>query len=441
MSLTLSRARTHRGRLAREHARARLRALQDCDERAIDRYARFHPVEFARDLDLIGYHRMAGGATAAAQPQVVAALPFTAGAHEHVEPAFTRTITPGATVQRQDPIDVPAHGYITSIFLEVVCSGGAGGTLAADAPWNILTDITLQDVNGGTIVGPINGYELYVANLIGGFSGLRSNPQDSPWFIGSAPNPAFYLRVPVEISHKDALGALTNQNTSANYKLSFGINTTANIASVAFTTAPTVTVRGWLEAWTLPADRDSRGNPQAQVPPMLGTGQYISVQGPRSSVAGTYSTPFTRLGNYLRFVGVIVRNGSGARDDTVLPDPLSFNWDGMLIKQLSQRVLQQHLYERVGGVFTRPTGVFALPFNYGGEFPGVGNESPNMWLPTSQSSRISLDGTAATAGTTTLITGEVAPIEVNQAERYEEHSATGWNPGMANAPLAAGAAA
>lgn len=375
------------------------------------------------------------------QPQVVAALPFTAGAHEQSELAFTDTKTPGATVQRIDPKDIPAKGYITSVFLEVTCAGGAGGTLAADAPWNILTDITLQDVNGSTIVGPINGYELMVANLIGGYSALRSNPQDSPIFVGSAPNPSFYLRVPVEISHKDALGALTNQNTSANYKLTYGINTSANIFSVAPTTIPAVTVRAWLEAWSLPSDHDSRGNVQAQVPPMLGTGQYVSVQGPRAHIVGGYTVPFTRLGNYLRAVGIIARDGSGVRSDAVLPDPVTWNWDGMQMQQMSQRLLSQRLYERIGGTFTRPAGVFALPFNYGGEYPGVGNESPNLWLPTSQSSRLSLDGTASTAGSTTLITVEVAPIETNQAERYEEHSATGWNPATAGGPVAAGAAA
>lgn len=379
---------------------------------------------------------------AAAQPAVIAALPFTSGAHEHGEPAFTATFTPGASVQRQNPTDIPAYGYITALFLEVVCSGGSGGTLAADAPWNMLTDITLQDVNGSVIAGPINGYELYIANILGGWSGVRNNPADSPWYVASAPNPAFFLRVPVEVSHKDALGALSNQNSSANYKLTFGVNTIAATTSVAYTTAPLMTIRGWLEAWTLPADKDSRGNPQAQVPPLLGTGQYLSIQGPRASVAGTYTAPFTRLGNYLRFVGIIGRDNSGVRSDAVLPDPLLFNWDGMQIKNLSQRVLQQHFYERVSGVFTRPTGVFVLPFNFGGEYPAMGNESPNMWLPTSQSSRLSIDGSSALAGSTTFVTCEVAPIEVSQAQRYQEHSNTGWNPGaVANVPVAAGAAA
>jgi hypothetical protein len=356
----------------------------------------------------------------AARPAMVAALPFTSGSHEHTEPAFTATFTPGTTVQRLNPTDIPAYGYISAIVLDVSCAGGAGGTLAADGPFNMLTDITLQDVNGQQIVGPINGYELYIANLIGGWNGVRPNAADSPNYVASAPNPSFTLRIPVEVTHKDALGALSNQNSSANYKLTFGINTRANMTSVDFTTPPVITVRATLEAWTLPADHDSRGNPQAQVPPLLGTGQYLSVQGPRATVANSFTAPFTRLGNYLRFVAMVARDGTGARNDAVMPDPIVFNWDGMQIHNMPQRLHNQRLYERISGVFTRPAGVFALPWNYGGEWPGCGNESPNLWLPTTQSSRMSVDGSGnATAGTVTFITCEVAPVEVNQADRYE----------------------
>jgi hypothetical protein len=366
---------------------------------------------------------------APARPQMVAALPFVSGAHEHTEPAFTATYTPGTTVQRLNPTDIPAYGYIKHLILDVSCSGGAGGTLAADAPWNMLTDITLQDVNGAQIVGPINGYELYIANLVGAWAGVRPSMTDSPEYVGSAPNPSFMLRVPVEITSKDALGALSNQNSSANYKLTFGINTLANIFSVAPTTAPTVTVRCHLEAWTLPADRDSRGNPQAQVPPLLGTGQYISVQGPRATVVNGFEFPFTRLGQYLRFMAFIGRNGSGNRDDSVFPDPIVFEWDGMQIHNMTQRLATRRWFERCVGPFGRPIGVHVLAWNYGGEFPGLGNEQPTGWLPSTQSSRMVLKGSGnGTAGSVTAVTCEVAPVEVSQADRYEVPNRTGAAP-------------
>lgn len=348
---------------------------------------------------------------------VVAALPFVASAHEHVEPAFTVTVTPGASVQQLNPIDIPAYGYLRHILLEVSAAGGVGGTLAADGPWNLFQQVTLQDVNGANIVGPIDGYALYIANLVGGYA-FRNNPADSPFFVGAAPNPVFFLRVPVEISHKDGLGALANQNSAANYKLSLAINPTTAIASAAFTTVPTFTIRGWLEAWTLPAPTDNRGRPQAQTPPLLGTGQYWSSRLQSGLVVGANTVQLTRLGNYLRAVVFIARDGTGARADAVFPDPFQFNWDGMTIRNQSQRYAKQELYEKTGGILTLPSGVFMLPFNHGGPVATLGDEDPDLWLPTSQSSRLEIAGPSATAGTVQVLTCEVAPVEQDQTQRY-----------------------
>lgn len=351
------------------------------------------------------------------QPATIPAAPFVASAHEHVEPAFTSTVTPTAALQQLNPIDIPAYGYIRNILLEVVGAGGTGGTIAADGPWNLFQQITLQDVNGANIYGPLDGYAAYVTNLLGGYA-FRNNPVDSPWFVGTAPNPAFYLRIPVEISHSNGLGALANQNSAANYKLTLAINTTAAMFSVAPSPLPTFTIRGWLEAWTLPAPQDNRGRPQAQVPPLLGTGQYWSSRLQSGIVVGANTIPWTRLGNYIRMAAFIARDGTGARNSGSFPDPFQFNWDGMQIRNQSQRYNQQELYEKIGGLVTMPAGVFAVPFNHGGPVATIGDEDPDLWLPTTQSSRISIDGVAAVAGSVQVLTNEVAPIEQNQANRY-----------------------
>src|SRR4051812_40570531 len=102
------------------------------------------------------------------QQQVLPALPFTASAHEHAEPAFTVTVTPGTAVQQLNPIDIPAYGYLRSILLEVTATGGAGGTGNPDFPANIFSSITLQDVNGSNIFGPLDGYAAMLTNLFGG---------------------------------------------------------------------------------------------------------------------------------------------------------------------------------------------------------------------------------------------------------------------------------
>lgn len=357
------------------------------------------------------------------QPAVIAQLPFTASAHEHTEPAFTLSSAVGAATVAFNPQDIPAYGFIRHIFLEITCAGGTGGTIAADGPWNLIQSLTLQDVNGANIVGPIDGYSLYLANLIGGYA-PNQNPANAPWFVSAAPNPAFYLRVPVEISKYDGLGSLANQNASANYKLSITLNTLAAAFSVAPSPVPTVTIKGWLEAWSLPAPTDNRGRPQQQIPPLLGTGQYWSAR-TQSVLVGNNTVGLTRVGNYIRNLIFVARDASGVRQDTVFPDPMVFNWDGMQIHNASQRYLQQYWYEKVQGALTRPAGVYVLPFNTGGQDDRMGNDPPTLWLPTTQSSRLEITGNSAVAGSVAVLTNEVAPVEENQAERYMFPNASG----------------
>lgn len=362
-------------------------------------------------------------APAAPSPQaVMPALPFVASAHEHTEPAFQFTVTPGAGIQQINPLDIPASGYLRAVWLEFACSGGTGGTAGADFPWSLIQSCGMEEVNGSTIMTPFDGYALYMANVVGGYS-YTNDPAAAPFHVGSSPNPVFYLRVPVEIAAKDGLGALANQNAAAQYKLRLAINSIAGAWSVAPSPVPTLTVKGYLEAWTLPAAADNRGRPQAQIPPMLGTGQYWS-QTNRAQISGGTPLAVTRVGNYIRALVLIGRDNTGARSDSVIPEPFQFTWDGNNIHNVSQRYLQDYFRSKVSGPFTRPTGVFVLPFNHA-TTGRMGNEDPVLWLPTMDSSRIEVTGTAAAAGSVQMLVNEVAPVETNQAQRYEFPNDTG----------------
>lgn len=368
--------------------------------------------------------RIAGGAVAAAQqPAVAAALPFVAAAHEHVEPAFTLSSAMGAAAVPFNPQDVPAYGYLRSLFLEVTVTGPTAGTLTPDAPWNILSSVVMQDVNGANIVGPIDGYALYVANLLGGYAN-RSNPQDSPLYnVATQFTPSFGIRIPIEVSRQDGFGALANQNASANYKLSLTLNTAAAVFS-GLTGTATVTIKGWLEAWTLPAPVSNQGVPQAQAPPLLGSGQYWSSR-TQSVLVGNNTVGLTRVGNYIRCLGFIGRDNSGARTNASLPDPFQFNWDGMSIINTSQNYMRQKLYENTNGVVALPTGVLALLYDTGGAAGDVGNDPSTLWLPTMQSSRLEVTGTWAGAGSMQVLTNEIAPVDADQATRFQVPNGSG----------------
>ncbi len=364
------------------------------------------------------------------QQAAIPALPFTASAHEHVEPAFTTTVTPGASTQQLGPFDIPAYGYMRSLFISVEAAGGAAGTGAADFPWNLIQNLTLLDVNGAPLYGPIDGYAALWSNIAGGYA-YNQDPRKAPGYSAVAPNPTFYLRVPVEISHFDGLGSLANQNAAASYKLQLAVASLAQAFTVAPTTAPTLTIKVWLEAWSLPNEVDVAGRPQAQLPPAHGTSQYWSSRR-QDTLSGNNTVQLTRVGNLIRNIIFITRDVAGARTDAVFPDPAIISWDARQLIQESQYYRRQIMWERLENS-TRDAGVWVYGFNHS-IHNRAGDETPNLWLPTVQSTRLELTGNAATSGSVQVVTNDIAPVEVMPSERYVDDSATGFRPNAAAAP-------
>lgn len=359
-------------------------------------------------------------------------VPFVSAAHEHTEPVADITVTPGTSAQTLSAIDVPAFGFIRHLFFEITGTGGVIGTgsLGGDYPHNLFSSIALSDVNGAPIFGPYDGYATLMANVYGGY-GFNSDPRRDPAFVGTI-NPTFKFRVPVEISHHDGFGALANQNSAANYKLNLTVNAfSAMMATLGTATAPTFRIRVFLEAWTLPNDTDVIGRPQQQFPPVHGTSQFWS-QNVRPISVGNNTTPLVRVGNLIRNVVVVARNASGVRADNVFPDPAQVNWDARVLLNDSQGYRKFITWERANNLLnnTSDTGVFVFGFDHSNK-NNQGDDSPTLWLPTVQSTRLEIAGVSAAAGTLQVLTNDVAPAEVIPAERYVETSQTGFHPAMA----------
>lgn len=355
-------------------------------------------------------------------------IPFTHAAHEHVEPAFDRSLLMTGNVQQLGPFDVPAFGYLRSIWLLVEGSGGVIGTgvLAGDAPYNVIQDISLLDVNGAPIVGPLNGYELYLVNKWGGYQFLQ-DPDGQPNFSNTI-NPVFALRIPVEISAKTGLGALSNMNASANYKVNLSLAaSTTFLSTVGTATLPTVRVRGWLEAWTLPQPTSRDGLPQATMPPLHGTAQYWS-KFQKVITSGENTIILPRVGNQIRNLIAVfyTDDATPVRISTEYPDPIRLNWDARILLNEGRSYRQQLMFERYGNVGL-DTGVFVYDFAHDvGAHPG-GDDDGHLWLRTVQATRLEFVGSWTGGGTLTILTNDVAPVAVQN--RYDESSATGGVPG------------
>lgn len=361
-----------------------------------------------------------------AAPAVV--IPFTAAAHEHVEPITTNSaITLGAATQPFGPFDVPAYGFLQHIVLDVVGTGGTGGTAQADAPWNIFQSISLLDVNGAPIFGPLDGFATLMTNVYGNYGGARSDPRLAPGYVGTTPNFSFQLRIPVQISRHNAYGSIANQNAAAAYKLQYTLNTSAAVWSAAPSPVPTFTIASWVETWSQPAPVDVLGRAQRREPPGHGTTQFWT-SFTKTTGAGQQNIIFPRVGNLIRNLVFITRNAAGARIDTVMPDPIQLNWDARILTLESQRYRIFRTAEQLPVTTARDTGVFVLPFDSisNGQ---VGDEAPNLWLPTVQATRLELTGVSALAGSVQVLTNDIAPVEVDPADRFVEVSATGFHPG------------
>lgn len=358
-----------------------------------------------------------GTATMSPQPSAPARLaPFTRGAMKHREPFVNVSNAATANGTQVNAVDVPSYGYLRGIWIQVNATGGAGTAAVAqeDAPWSAINNITLADVNGAQIVGPIDGYDLFLINLCGGY--LGADPRWSALYsaVANTGNFSFLLWLPVEISERDALGALPNQNASATYKFSFTYGVLVNIYSTNPSTIPTVQVQCWLDAWSQPAPTDIQGNPQAEVPPAFGTTQFWTRQQYTIS-AGAQTVRLTRVGNIIRALLFVFRTTAPARSTTNFPDPARIQLEGRIVENIGRDLWRFIAAEQTDQGFTFadgtnpfPTGVLA--YNFDTDLNGkTGDEMRDLWLPTSQATRLELVGTFGSAGVLTVITNDIAP--------------------------------
>lgn len=361
---------------------------------------------------------------------VVPVVPFIRASAEHREPIMDVSRALAATgAQDLGVFDVPAYGYMRSIVLVVTATGAVGGTLAEDGPFNILQNVALQEPNGATIAQFDTGYSLYLANKWGGYRDANgADPKSSPAYSqDAAGNFTFLLRIPVEISAREALGALPNQNSAANFKVRLSLGSGAAGAGntySAITTQPTVRVRAYLEAWDQP-EVQVAGQTNQVTPPALNTTQFWSAQ-TYNVGAGQQQIRLTRVGNYVRNLIFVLRRGgtSRANGHADMPDPATLYLDTRPLDVIERNNWLNQMYERTGfggraagGALTGSValdaaggldaGVFMYDFAH--EFDNsLGRETRDLWLPTLGSSRLELQGSFAQAGTLTVLTNDVA---------------------------------
>jgi hypothetical protein len=351
---------------------------------------------------------------------------------EHREPCgidVSRLLTT-AGAQDLGVFDIPAYGYIRSIVLVVTGTGGTGTPVfTEDGPFSALQNVALTEPNGAVIAQFNSGYDLFIANKWGGYAAAQgADARLAPTTTTDATgNFSFVLRIPIELSGRDGLGALPNQNAAATFKLRMALASGAAggpLYATAPTLQPTARVQVYLEAWDQP-EVSVAGMTNQVTPPAMNTTQFWSTQIFNVS-AGMQTIRLTRVGNYVRNLMFIMRGTAGTRANGQIawPDPLWLYLDARPVDTVSKLLLQEQMYRRSGfgsraqGALTTTAltpdtagaldnGVFVFDNTH--EFDqSLGQENRDLWLPTLGSTRLEIQGTFAQAGVLTVLTNDVA---------------------------------
>lgn len=313
------------------------------------------------------------------------------------------------TTQKNFAVSVDSTGFLRGIRIMVRSTGGVGGTVSADNPWNTFQNLNLSNVGGSQLFNSTNGYESMLYNAYG--RPWEGDPTQAYDYAQSI-NPSFTLKIHPEIRH--TLCSLNNTDPRQQYRLQGNFNTFGNVVTSG-TTAATLTTTVFVDTWAQPDTTDLQGVTNESAP----AGSFTAMNFRRNqtfSLNGASSNNtfiFTEgTGNLLRNVFIVVRDSNGVRQD-YLSDPLDWYVDSRIMGHYTPDMVQQYMEEFYGttGTLRRPTGVYVFP-----RFFNPGTMTGQGWLETSNATGLKFQSSTAagavntSGGTINCYSDEVVPL-------------------------------
>jgi hypothetical protein len=320
-------------------------------------------------------HGGQGGAAPAGGGQV----PFIVGSNLYREAPFLTIVQQLDANGHETVANVTPGGFLRGVVLQVSSASGVigAGVLAADAPWSVFSSISIEDISGGPILYPMNGFAGFIKQkYLHPWEGDPSKRSD----FSNTVNPAFTLRLSIEL--RDTLCILANTDARAQYRVRFTIAPSPQVFSTAPTTLPIVTVKAYFSAFAQPDAHDLLGTPIEQVPEGLVASRFLMHEIPLLNV-GANVIRHTLMGNEVRGIVWIVRNSLGARINLTDANagPIDFRLDNRRLWKMNPSQLveeMQWFYEQLANATqTRETGVYVIP-----RFRDPGRMVGEYWLQT-----------------------------------------------------------
>lgn len=361
--------------------------------------------------------------------QTVALRPFVAGTRNTDEPIYDETRNLTSSSVDLPSLEIDPNGFLRGmwVLVEATTTGNTATVASAeDGPFSVLDLVNHMDTNSQPLVGPINGYDLYLIQKYGGYHFQDDAKKSSVFSQTTGANTTsgsftFLLWIPAELVRRDALGSLTNKNAASTFSLSMRL---APLATV-FTTPPSSTlsvrVRVQLEGWQDPNISDIRGNPVAQDPPGIQTTQFWHKQ-IYPIASGAMNQRLLGIDSLVRNLIIIARDETGSRSgaDNEFPDPFTLQYETAITRKTLRSVWRHKIasdfgYDAaVGAAGGRDNGVYPMPFNLD-FFLKPGAETRFSYLPVSSATNIIMSGTVNAGGVSsyTILVNKVVPAGGN----------------------------
>lgn len=353
-------------------------------------------------------------------PEELPPLPFVSGAREGDRIFHDETTALAASSTTQvGPNPVVAAGFLRHIKYEVTLSGGDGTTTAAVATdrgiWRVFERLRLTDQDGKSLAD-VRGFEAYLANKYGGVTPGLPDPASWPSYSALDANGdgTFILRVPVEVSGRDAFGALANQSSSNTFQHEYTIAAAGDLfATSPAPTLPSVRVKASLEYWHPPRSTGPGGRRISQAPPAHGSVRMINSM-PFDVEAGAQEYRLTRLGNHYQVLIAYKVDASGDLDQAGLPDPIELSYDHQQVERLSLSAHRARTAARYGldAASGSPGGLDpgVLVWEWDHDLDGIpGYSTRRQYMATTTATDLRIIGENFGAGKLFIVTLDVAP--------------------------------
>lgn len=353
---------------------------------------------------------------------------FLVGTQAVVEGGDYDVTYTATNAQAGTPWALQATGWLRGLLLLVEGTGLTAGTAAADAPFNIFSNIELDDVNNEAIFGPFDGYTAFVVNKYGGYIFADDPATQSIFALSgttSTNNFTFVLWIPLEIVERDPIGPVASVNNTASLTLKFSLNATATVFSSPTGTLA-VRVRGSQSFYWEPKKTDPQGRPIQAQPPASGTTQYWTQGSVGIAGSGVINQQLgTGLGYPWRCYAFLLRDNTGSRanGETNWPDPLiGLKFEANMLRSNLAKKLWQYFMSAMygynsatadvrgaGSIAGKENGVYILNWNNDFFQQNPGSETRRSYLNTSPGSNFIFNGNVGGAGTLYSIVNYVAP--------------------------------